>query len=267
MGTRRSGVFVGREREFADVVQRLDLAGTGQGATVLVTGDAGIGKTRLAAEVASAASAKGFEVLLGRSIDLVGVELPFQPFVDALRPLGNPFRDEVRGSQLQVFESVLALLSERAAITPLLVVLEDLHWADVSTLDLVVFLAHNVVDVPVVLVATCRSAEPWPAERVARLTDGVRRCERSARGRVGAAGRRRSASAARRPHRRSSGSGGARRHRRPGGGQPVLRRGAARSQRIGGSAATWRAGPAAAPLHPARPVHPRRAPVGRDGRR
>ena len=141
MGTRRSGVFVGREREFADAVQCLDLAGTGRGATVLVTGDAGIGKTRLAAEVASAASTKGFEVLLGRSIDLVGVELPFQPFVDALRPLGNPFRDEVRGSQLQVFESVLALLSERAAINPLLVVLEDLHWADVSTLDLVVFLA------------------------------------------------------------------------------------------------------------------------------
>lgn len=175
MGTRGSGVFVGRERELAGVLQRLDLAEAGQGATVLVTGDAGIGKTRLAAEVASGAAAKGFEVLLGRSIDLVGVELPFQPFVDALRPLGNPFRERVQGSQLHVFESALELLSERAAITPLLVVLEDLHWADVSTLDLVVFLAHNVVDLRVVLVATCRSAEPWQAERVARLTDGVRR--------------------------------------------------------------------------------------------
>ena len=266
MGTRGSGVFVGREREFAGVVQRLDLAGAGQGATVLVTGDAGIGKTRLAAEVAAAASAKGFEVLLGRSIDLVGVELPFQPFVDALRPLGNPFRDEVRGSQLQVFESVLALLSERAAINPLLVVLEDLHWADVSTLDLVVFLAHNVVDVPVVLVATCRSAEPGSGTR--GPADGwCAPLRGSARRRIGAAGRCRSASAARRPHRRRSGSGRARRHRRPGGGQPVLRRGAARSQRIGGSAATWCAGPVAAPLHPARPVDPRRAPVGRDGRR
>ena len=177
MGTRGSGVFVGREREFAGVVQRLDLAGVGQGATVLVTGDAGIGKTRLAAEVASEAGAKGFEVLLGRSIDLVGVELPFQPFVDALRPLGNPFREGVKGSQLHVFESALALLSERAAVTPLLVVLEDLHWADPSTLDLVVFLAHNVVDVPMILMATCRSAEPGPGEGVARLTDGVRRCE------------------------------------------------------------------------------------------
>src|SRR6187549_3323030 len=103
MGTRRSGVFVGREREFARVGQCLDLAGAGQGATVLLKGDAGIGKTRLSAEVAAVASAKGFEVLLGRSIDLIGAELPFQPFVDALRPLGNPFKDEVRGSQLQVF--------------------------------------------------------------------------------------------------------------------------------------------------------------------
>jgi DNA-binding CsgD family transcriptional regulator/tetratricopeptide (TPR) repeat protein len=175
MGTRGSGVFVGRERELASVVQRLDHAVASRGATVLVTGDAGIGKTRLAGEIASRAGAKGFEVLVGRSIDVVGVELPFQPFVDALRPLGNPFRERVQGSQLQVFESALAMLSERASITPVLVVLEDLHWADASTLDLVVFLAHNIGDVRAVLVATCRSAEPWPERRVARLTDGVRR--------------------------------------------------------------------------------------------
>jgi tetratricopeptide (TPR) repeat protein len=177
MGIRDSGVFVGREREFAGVVQRLDLAWMGHGSAVLVTGDAGIGKTRLAAEVASVARTMGFNVLLGRSIDLVGAELPFQPFVDALRRFGNPFREGARGSQLQVFESALALLSERAATNPMLVVLEDLHWADVSTLDLVVFLAHNVVDLPVALVATCRSAEPGPADRVARLIDGVRHCD------------------------------------------------------------------------------------------
>jgi DNA-binding CsgD family transcriptional regulator/tetratricopeptide (TPR) repeat protein len=175
MRTRGSGVFVGRDREFAGVVQRLDIACTGQGATVLVTGDAGIGKTRLVAEVAAHARAMGFEVLVGRSIDLVGVQLPFQPFVDALRPLGNPFGERALGSQLHVFESALTLLSERAAINPVLVVLEDVHWADASTLDLVVFLAHNVVDARVLLVATCRSAEPWSAERVARLADGVRR--------------------------------------------------------------------------------------------
>ena len=56
----------------------------GSGATVLVAGEAGIGKTRLAGELAERARAAGFEVLLGRAIDLVGTELPYQPFVEAL---------------------------------------------------------------------------------------------------------------------------------------------------------------------------------------
>ena len=57
----------------------------------------------------------------------------------------------------------------------MLLVLEDLHWADTSTLDLVVFLAHNLDDRPVLLLATCRADEPSSAERMRRLADGVRR--------------------------------------------------------------------------------------------
>ena len=109
-------------------------------------GEAGIGKTRLASELARRARGAGFEVLLGRSIDLVGTELPYQPFAEALRPLGEPWQAARRaaGSQLRVFEETLALLTGRAAAAPVLLVLEDLHWADTSTLDLVVFLAHNL---------------------------------------------------------------------------------------------------------------------------
>jgi hypothetical protein len=71
---------------------------------VLVAGEAGIGKTRLAAELAARARASGFEVLLGRCLDLVGTELAYQPFVEALRPLG-----ELRpaASQLRLFEETL----------------------------------------------------------------------------------------------------------------------------------------------------------------
>ena len=89
-----------------------------------------------------------FEVLVGRAIDLVGTELPYQPFVEALRPLGEPWQaaDRMQGSQLRVFEDTLALLADRAAAVPVLLVLEDLHWADTSTLDLLVFLAHNLDD-------------------------------------------------------------------------------------------------------------------------
>jgi predicted ATPase len=66
----------------------LDAARQGSGTTALVSGEAGIGKTRLASVLAARARDAGFEVLLGRSIDLVGAELPYQPFVEALRPLG-----------------------------------------------------------------------------------------------------------------------------------------------------------------------------------
>ncbi len=170
-------MFVGRARELGELERALAAAQAGSGTTVLVAGEAGIGKTRLASELASRARDARFEVLLGRSIDLVGTELPYQPFAEALRPLGEPWRadGQAPGSQLRVFEETLALLTERAASAPVLLVLEDLHWADTSTLDLVVFLAHNLDDRPLLLLATFRADEPSSAERIRRLADGVRR--------------------------------------------------------------------------------------------
>ena len=146
MEARANGGFVGRGRELGRLGHALAAAQAGRGTTALVGGEAGIGKTRLASELAGRARGAGFEVLLGRSIDLVGTELPYQPFVEALRPLGALRRVDGRaaGSQLRVFEQTLALLTHRAAVAPVLLVLEDLHWADTSTLDLVIFLAHNL---------------------------------------------------------------------------------------------------------------------------
>jgi predicted ATPase len=145
MEARATEVFFGRARELGELERALEATRAGTGATVLVAGEAGIGKTRLAAELAGHARGAGFEVLLGRSIDLVGTELPYQPFADALRPLGKPWRAarQAPGSQLQVFEETLALLTERAAGAPVLLVLEDLHWADTSTLDLIVGAARG----------------------------------------------------------------------------------------------------------------------------
>ena len=174
---RASDVFVGRARELAELERALAAARVGSGATALVAGEAGIGKTRIASELATRARDAGFEVLLGHSIDLVGTELPYQPFVEALRPLGDPgpADGQTPGSQLGAFEHTLELLTDRAAEAPVLLVLEDLHWADVSTLDLVVFLAHNLDDRAVLLLATYRSDEPSSAERMWRLADGARR--------------------------------------------------------------------------------------------
>ena len=172
---------MGRAGELGELEQALASARAGLGAAVLVAGEAGIGKTRLAAELARRAREAGFETLLGRSIDLVGTELPYQPFAEALRSIAGRSIAEHRpadapaGSQLRVFEETLALLTAHAAAAPVLLVLEDLHWADTSTLDLVVFLAHNLAERSVVLLATYRAGEPSSAGRMRRLADGVRR--------------------------------------------------------------------------------------------
>jgi DNA-binding CsgD family transcriptional regulator/tetratricopeptide (TPR) repeat protein len=170
-------IFVGRVDELRQLRRVLHAARAGSGTTVLVAGEAGIGKTRLGSEFARHARDADFEVLLGRSIDLVGEELPYQPFVEALRPLGAFSRVGGRpaGSQLQLFEHTLAALTDRAAVTPVLLVLEDVHWADASTLDLAVFLAHNLHDRRVLLWISCRADEPSSAARMRRLAEGVRR--------------------------------------------------------------------------------------------
>jgi DNA-binding CsgD family transcriptional regulator/tetratricopeptide (TPR) repeat protein len=177
MEARAGAAFVGRVRELLELQRALADTQAGTGATVLVAGEAGIGKTRLASELANRASAAGFDVLLGRSIDLVGTELPYGPFVEALRPLGEIRYGDSRmaGSQLRVFEEALGLVADRSATAPVLLVLEDVHWADTSTLDLLVFLAHNIDDRRVLLLATYRADELVSAERMRRLADAVRR--------------------------------------------------------------------------------------------
>ena len=140
-------------------------------------------------------------------------------------------RRQAAGSQLRVFEETLALLTERAAAAPVLLVLEDLHWADTSTLDLVVFLAHNLDDRRVLLLATYRADElvvgrahaPARRRRPA-LGLGARARARAARAR-GADG------AARGPRRRSAAGGADGRDRRPLRRQPLLRRRAPRRRR------------------------------------
>jgi DNA-binding SARP family transcriptional activator/predicted ATPase/pimeloyl-ACP methyl ester carboxylesterase len=172
------GRLVGRADEFERLERALRRAESGTGSTVLLAGEAGIGKTRLVRELAAHARSAGFDVLVGRCLDLVGMELPYQPFVEALRPLGRelPFVEgRAAGSQLRVFEETLALVGGVAAAAPLVLVLEDLHWADTSTLGLVTYLAHNLDERRVLLLVTYRADELTSAERVRHLADSVGR--------------------------------------------------------------------------------------------
>src|SRR6266508_1361932 len=178
------GRFVARAHELEQLTAALEAATASRGSIVLVSGEAGIGKTRLVSEFATRARGGGATVLTGRCIDLVGAGLPYLPLVDALRPLrGQVAVDDLplelremprllpelvaptvdtptvdtpaQGtSQLRLFEEAAAVLEHVASQAPLVLVLEDLHWADVSTIDLIAFLAHAVRASRILSVAT-----------------------------------------------------------------------------------------------------------------
>src|SRR5580693_4679479 len=181
------GRLVGRDGELTRLLGLLDDASNGRPSHALISGDAGVGKTRLVAELASRASDRGFLVLSGRCAEL-GDSIPYLPLADALREgtttpgaateplvaalaarpvLGRllPDRDavaqpggEVSGlAQQQLFGAVLGLLAELAEGHPVLLILEDLHWADRSTRDLVTFLSRVLHRERVAVVATYRT--------------------------------------------------------------------------------------------------------------
>ncbi|MFA3873529.1 AAA family ATPase [Streptomyces sp. MMCC 100] len=159
--------LVGREDELARLTGVLERARAGEARAVLVAGDAGVGKTRTLDEVAGRAAAAGTTVLTGHCVDLGDVGLPYLPFTEILGVLaaderfaavlaGHPVADRLLGggpddgtdgapSRLRLFEGVAALLTDLADTAPLLLVLEDLHWADQSSRDLLRFLLSRGV--------------------------------------------------------------------------------------------------------------------------
>lgn len=174
--------LVGREHEL-DRLRRL-LAGDGR-RLVWVRGEPGIGKTRLVAELAREAQRHGSVVLYGRCEDELGA--PYQPFVEALRHwvthagtslgavagrglvhLGHLLPEVADASapgavadaeRYAVFEAVDELLTSIAAVAPLVVVLDDLHWADRSSLLLLRHLARSGRGARLTIVATYRDTE------------------------------------------------------------------------------------------------------------
>lgn len=180
---RRSTGLVGRAGELARLRAALGAASAGRGSAVLISGEAGIGKTRLVAELADAARGCGAQVLSGRCIDLIGPGVPYYSLLEALRSVSGADRagdlpdlirlvqpDELSGhdGQLRLFERVQTALDRLASAAPVVLVLEDLHWADGSTLDFLVFLSRLIRDRPMLLLATYRSDEMPPGEPLAR---------------------------------------------------------------------------------------------------
>jgi len=172
--------LVGRDAELARLRTLLDQATEGRAVAALVSGDAGVGKSRLVAEAMTVAEERGFTVLCGQCAE-IGDSVPYLPFADAIRNASPEIEAAVKArpvlarllpdgggthqaeadwaglTRQQMFGAVLGLLAELSAQAPVLLVIEDLHWADASTRDLVTFLLRMLHRERVATIGTYRS--------------------------------------------------------------------------------------------------------------
>jgi DNA-binding CsgD family transcriptional regulator len=179
--------FVGRSDELDRLVELVGLSlEPPRAASVLVAGDAGVGKTRLLSEFAARAREAGWRVLIGHCLDFGDSALPYLPFSEIFGRLSAeapgltqslaesypsvrrllPGRRLLSGEQREhdepverhhLFESVHAALERLAAAQPLLLVVEDVHWADQSTREMLSFCFARQFAGPVALVASYRT--------------------------------------------------------------------------------------------------------------
>ncbi len=188
--------LVGREADLEAIAQALEQARVGQSRTVLIGGEAGIGKSRLLTAALEMARGQGAIVLQGGCVSLAEGALPFAPIVEAIRPLladarsadsGGADRGTIDDALLglaaelgllarhrsadaaaelhpdwarsQLYETFLGLLRRLAVDSPVVLAVEDLHWGDDSTRELLAFLVRNARSERLLLLITFRSDE------------------------------------------------------------------------------------------------------------
>jgi DNA-binding CsgD family transcriptional regulator/tetratricopeptide (TPR) repeat protein len=189
-----SPVLVGRDADLTALLRATQAAGTGQPRFVIVRGEAGIGKSRLVLEASARAREHGVLVLVGECLDIGAGGLPYLPLAEALRglarqltpdvleqvlgpgrrelaaivpelspevadPVAGPWVTQLLQSglgQARLFERVLGVLGALTAVGPTALIIEDVHWIDDATRDLLTFLSHNLTSERLALVLTCR---------------------------------------------------------------------------------------------------------------
>lgn len=202
----------GRADELDVVVNAWKDSTEGGGRIVLISGEPGIGKTRLASEVALVARKQGGLVLAGRCDEALG--LPYQPFVEALRfqlglvdelpadwfgPLADelvrlapelsdhipglaaPVRTDPESERARLFDGVTAWLRTTAAAVPVMLVLDDIHWADRPTLMLLRHIVHETARDALFVIGTYRSTDLDRTHPLAAMLADFRRDPRVTR--------------------------------------------------------------------------------------
>lgn len=189
--TALSACVAGRDAETEQLRGALDAAIAGSGSMAFVVGEAGIGKSRLAAEVAAEAGRRGLPVLRGRAVPTT-TPVPYRPLAEALcsavrggiataddlgayrRTLGRLVPEwqvesplAVDDSMVALAESVLRFLRVAGGSRGCVVVLEDLQWSDPDTVRVAEYLADNLLTERALCVVTLRDEQPSPALRVA----------------------------------------------------------------------------------------------------
>ena len=177
----RAEAFVGRRDELAELASaRAGVAGSGRGQLVVIAGDAGVGKSALVREFCGQLSGDGWTAAAGGCVDVTAGALTYAALIGILRQLDHqlgreaivelagaglgdlaPLLPRHSGSQPAVgghiLERVLDFLVRLGEVAPAVVVVEDLHWADSSTRDLVAFVARNIHAARVLLIVTYRA--------------------------------------------------------------------------------------------------------------
>lgn len=172
IGAKGLSPFIGRETELKTLLAHFEeIRKQGRGKTILLAGDAGAGKTRLTYEALQVAAATGMTVLYGAAYEQEE-QLPYQPFVEAFdrflaqtenpnahNPITNFKRLGVSDPQQQqwaLFNATVAFVTDLAKTSPVVLVVDDLHAADETSLRLFHFLARQTQFSPVALIATYR---------------------------------------------------------------------------------------------------------------
>jgi tetratricopeptide (TPR) repeat protein len=201
-------VFVGRERELAELSGTLDDAFAGRGCLVLLAGEPGIGKSRLAEELIAQARARGARVLVGRCWEAGGAPA-YWPWVQALRPhlrgeepdalraqlgagaadlarflpdlrarfpdLQEPPASEAAAARFRLFDATVGFLRRASESRPIVLFLDDLHAADTPSLLLLRFLARQLGSTRMLLLGAYRDLDPLPRQPLTEMLVEVAR--------------------------------------------------------------------------------------------